>query len=169
VPPTSLVVEKFRDFSLVDDVGATKHHLEELQGQYLNDSLKEILMTTASDVQGGKGAEALENIITKTSELKKNTAVIRDIDVTDIDSAVAYFENVQRQKDLGMLGIKTGLPGFAWGCWVLKLACQALTTTYHLELCQDSLAYSLPTQVLVSLGFRFTLRYKHGSRASLQW
>ena len=112
VPPTSLVVEKFRDFALVEDIGATKHHLEELQADYLSDSLKNILMNTAADVQGGKGAEALEELITKTSELKKNTAIIRDIDVTDIDSAVAYFENVQRQKDLGMLGIKTGLPGF---------------------------------------------------------
>ena len=112
VPPTSLVIEKFRDFATTEDVGSTKHHLEELQAEYLNSSLKDILMTTAADVQGGKGPEALEELITKTSELKKNTAVIRDIDVTDIESAVAYFENVQKQKELGILGIKTGLPGF---------------------------------------------------------
>jgi replicative DNA helicase len=112
VPPTTLVIEKFRDFATTEDVGSTKHHLEELQAEYLNSSLKDILMTTAADVQGGKGPEALEDLITKTSELKKNTAVIRDIDVTDIDSAVAYFENVQKQKELGILGIKTGLPGF---------------------------------------------------------
>jgi len=112
VPPVNLVIEKFRDFSTTEDVGSTKHHLEELQAEYLNSSLKDILMTTAADVQGGKGPEALEELITKTSELKKNTAVIRDIDVTDIESAVAYFENVQKQKELGILGIKTGLPGF---------------------------------------------------------
>ena len=112
VPPANLVVEKFRDFTTTEDVGSTKHHLEELQAEYLNSSLKDILMTTAADVQGGKGPEALEELITKTSELKKNTAVIRDIDVTDIESAVAYFENVQKQKELGILGIKTGLPGF---------------------------------------------------------
>jgi replicative DNA helicase len=112
VPPTTLVIEKFRDFATTEDVGSTKHHLEELQAEYLNSSLKDILMTTAADVQGGKGPEALEELITKTSELKKNTAVIRDIDVTDIESAVAYFENVQKQKELGILGIKTGLPGF---------------------------------------------------------
>jgi replicative DNA helicase len=112
VPPTNLVIEKFRDFATTEDVGSTKHHLEELQAEYLNSSLKDILMTTAADVQSGKGPEALEELITKTSELKKNTAVIRDIDVTDIDSAVAYFENVQKQKELGILGIKTGLPGF---------------------------------------------------------
>ena len=112
VPPTSLVIEKFRDFAPAEEIGSTKHHLEELQADYLNDSLKDILMTTAADVQGGKGVEALEGLISKTSELKKDTSVIRDVDVTDLESAVAYYENVQKQNELGQIGIKTGLPGF---------------------------------------------------------
>ena len=111
-PPTSLVVEKFRDFEPLPGVGATKHHLDELQAEYMTDSLKDILRTTASDVQNGKGPEALEQLISKTSELKKNTATIRDIDVLDIESAVSYYENVKRQMAAGSIGIKTGLPGF---------------------------------------------------------
>jgi len=112
VPPTSLVVEKFRDFQPVDGIGATKHHLEELQTEYLNDSLKDILRSAATEVQGGNGSEALNGLITKTSELKKNTSAIRDIDATDLDSAIAYFEKIQSQKETGQVGIKTGLPGF---------------------------------------------------------
>jgi replicative DNA helicase len=112
VPPLSLVVEKFRDFHPVEGVGATKHHLEELQVEYLNDSLKDIIRSAATEIQNGQGPEALDSLITKTSELKKNTSVIRDIEVTDIDSAVAYFENVKKQQELGLAGIKTGLPGF---------------------------------------------------------
>jgi replicative DNA helicase len=112
VPPTSLIIEKFRDFVPSTDVGATKYHLEELQAEFLTDSLKDVLRTTASEVQAGQGAKALEDLITKTSELKKSTAVIRDIDATDIDSAVAYFENLARQNELGSIGIKLGLPGF---------------------------------------------------------
>ena len=112
VPPSSLVVEKFRDFEILKDVGATKHHLEELQTEYLNDSLKDILRSAATEVQGGQGVQALEDLITKTSTLKKNTSSIRDIDATDIDSAIAYFENVKEQQALGQRGIKTGLPGF---------------------------------------------------------
>jgi len=111
-PPLSLVVEKFRDFEPSKDIGATKHHLEELQVEYLNDSLKDILREAAVDVQGGLGGDVLETLITKTSELKKNTSAIRDIDATDIDSAVAFFEQLKRQQELGALGIKTGLPGF---------------------------------------------------------
>jgi replicative DNA helicase len=112
VPPSSLVVEKFRDFAPVAGIGTTKHHLEELQADYLNDSLKDIIRNAATDVQGGQGVKALEQLITKTSELKKNTSAIRDIDATDIDSAIAYFENVKKQQELGKMGIKTGLPGF---------------------------------------------------------
>ena len=112
VPPVSLVVEKFRDFKPVENVGSTKHHLEELQVEYLNDSLKDILRSAASDVSDNKGAEALNNLITKTSELKKNTSAIRDIDVTDLNSAIAYFENLKKQQELGLVGITTGLPGF---------------------------------------------------------
>ncbi len=112
VPPVTLVVEKFRDFSPVQGIGTTKHHLEELQTEYLNDSLKDIIRNAATEVQGGQGVKALEQLITKTSELKKNTSAIRDIDATDIESAIAYFENVKKQQELGKIGIKTGLPGF---------------------------------------------------------
>ena len=112
VPPTNLVVEKFRDFSPIEGVGATKHHLEELQSEYMTDSLKDIIRGAAEDVQADRGLEALEKIISKTSELRKNTAAIRDIDATDLDDAVAYYENAQKQAALGIQGIKTGLPGF---------------------------------------------------------
>ena len=111
-PPVSLVVEKFRDFIPTEEIGATKHHLEELRAEYLTDSLKDIIRSAASDVQSGNGSEALDSLITSTSALKKNTSAIRDIDVTDLDSAVAYFENVKKMQALGHVGIKTGLPGF---------------------------------------------------------
>jgi len=111
-PPVSLVIEKFRDFIPTEDIGATKHHLEELRAEYLTDSLKDIIRSAASDVQSGHGPEALDSLITSTSALKKNTSSIRDIDVTDLDSAVAYFENVKKMQALGHVGIKTGLPGF---------------------------------------------------------
>jgi replicative DNA helicase len=86
--------------------------LEELQGEYLNDSLKDILRSAAGNVQNNQGTIALNDLITQTSELKKNTAAIRDIDVTDLESAVAYFENLKVQQAAGHVGIKTNLPGF---------------------------------------------------------
>ena len=97
VPPVTLVIEKFRDFTPVDGIGSTKYHLDELQAEYLNDSLKDILRTAASEVQGGNSTDALETLISKTAELKKNTSAIRDIDATDLESAIAYYEQVKKQ------------------------------------------------------------------------
>jgi len=111
-PPVDLVVEKFRDFVPEDGVGATKYHLEQLQHEYMSNSLKDVLRSAAADVQADKAVNALEMLISKTAELKKNSSAIRDIDVTDLESAVAYYENAKRQAELGTQGIKTGLPGF---------------------------------------------------------
>jgi replicative DNA helicase len=112
VPPVELVIEKFRDFHPSQNVGATKHHLDELQAEYLTNSLKEILISTASSINTGEGSTVLEEIIKKTSELKKNTAAIKDIDATDTDAAVVFFEEQKKNKELGVTGIKTGLAGF---------------------------------------------------------
>jgi len=90
VPPTELVVEKFRDFEPISGVGATKHHLEELQAEYLTNSLKDIIRSAATDVQGGQGLDALESLITKTAELRKNTAAIRDIMPGQLGVFLAY-------------------------------------------------------------------------------
>ena len=112
LPPSKLVTDKFKDFDFAEDVGATKYHLEELQAEYLNNNIKELLRNAASQVQSDQGPQALDELVNKTAELKKNTSTVRDIDVTDIQSAVAYFEEVQKQQELGAVGIKTGLPGF---------------------------------------------------------
>ena len=112
VPPTHLVIEKFRDFNPIVEVGTTKHHLDELRENYLNDTLRVILKSSAGDLQNGKPIDALNTLITQTAELKKSTADIRDIDVVDIDDAVAYFNHIRELNERGDYGIKTGLAGF---------------------------------------------------------
>lgn len=112
VPPANLVVDKYRDFEPVKGVGATKHHLEELQAEFMHDNLKNIIKDAATNVQEGESAKALESLISKTAELKKNSSAIKDIDATDINGAVAYYEKLQKEKETGIVGIKTALPGF---------------------------------------------------------
>jgi replicative DNA helicase len=112
IPPVELVIDKFRDFQPDKTVGATKHHLDELQAEYLTNSLKEILVSTASSINSGEGASVLEDMIRKTSELKKNTAAIKDIDATDTNAAIVFFEEQKKNQAMGITGIKTGLAGF---------------------------------------------------------
>ena len=112
VPPTTIVKQKFSDFQYVEDVGSTKHHLDELRSDYLNDGLRTMLRSAAQDIQEGKSTDALNTLINETANLKKATADIRDLDVTDVDDAVAYFEHMKELRESGSYGIYTGLAGF---------------------------------------------------------
>lgn len=112
VPPEEIITERFMDFTPATAVGSTKHHLEELQAQFLDTQLREILRGAAHEVQNGKPNDALNDIIVKASELKKSTASVKDVDLVDVDAALAHFETIQKLNEMGGYGIKTGLPGF---------------------------------------------------------
>jgi len=112
VPTISLVIEKFRDFNPPGEIGNTKYHLEELRTSFLESTLGNVLMSTASQLQNHQPNEALNTLISKTSELKKITADIRDIDATDIEDAIAHFKHIRELNATGHHGIKTGLAGF---------------------------------------------------------
>jgi replicative DNA helicase len=112
VPPESILLEKFRDFEPIQDVGATKHHLEELRSSYLQSSIKKILKSSAGEVNNNRPVEALNILINESSNLKKSTSDIRDVDVVDVEDAVAHFEHIKKLNETGAHGIRTGLAGF---------------------------------------------------------
>jgi replicative DNA helicase len=112
MPPLELVSDKFRDFVPETGVGSTKHHLEELRAYQLEINLKEALRTAAALLQSHQPLDALNTIIAATSDLKRTTADVRDINVVDVDDAVAYFKMIEEMAALGSHGIKTGLAGF---------------------------------------------------------
>ena len=112
VPPVNVVKENFPDFDYVSETGATKHHLDELRTEFLNDQVKTLLRAAASEVQDGKASDALDSLITQTANLKRITSTVRDVDVADVDDAVAHFEQVKAQRESGTHGIYTGLAGF---------------------------------------------------------
>lgn len=112
VPPENIVVENFRDFEPIASVGTTKHHLEQLQSEFMEQRVREILRSAAGEVQEGHTADAVNTLISQTADLKKVTTAVRDVDLIDVDSAIAHFEMVQKMNALGSYGIKTGLPGF---------------------------------------------------------
>lgn len=111
-PPVDVVKGKFPDFDYYSDTGATKHHLDELRTDYLNDNVKVMLRSAANDVQEGKASDALDRLISETANLKRITSTVRDLDVADVDDAVAYFENIKKLQESGTHGIYTGLAGF---------------------------------------------------------
>jgi replicative DNA helicase len=111
-PSPTLVKEKFPDFDYISETGATKHHLDELRQEYLNESVKVMLRDAANKVMEGDSLSALDALLGETARLKQVTSPARDLDVSNIDDALAYFENVKRQQEAGNYGIYTGIKGF---------------------------------------------------------
>jgi replicative DNA helicase len=112
VPSADIVQGKFGDFDYIPDTGATKHHLDELRSQYLEDHVKLMLREAATNVQDGKTPEAMEGLLKETARLRQVTSPVRDLDVSNVDDAVAYFQKLQEEQANGIHGIYTGLAGF---------------------------------------------------------
>ena len=111
-PPINIVKENFKDFDYSKDTGSTKHHLDELRVEYLNDNIKMLLRSAADEVRDGRSVDALNSLINETANIKRVTSTVRDLDVMDIDNAVAHFENIKKMQESGTHGIYTGLAGF---------------------------------------------------------
>ena len=112
LPSSKIIKERFADFQYLEDVGGTKHHLDELRSDYLNDNLRSILRSAAKDLQEGNAVNALNTLVNDVSNIKKATADIRDLDVSDVEDAIAYFRQVKELQESGNHGIYTGLAGF---------------------------------------------------------
>ena len=112
VPPINIVKKEFPDFDYSSDTGATKHHLEELRQEYLVDNVKMMLRSAATDLQDGNASSALDRLITETSDIKRVTSTVRDLDVTNVDETIAHFEHIRKIKESGDHGIYTGIKGF---------------------------------------------------------
>lgn len=112
MPPPEIVIKRFPDFDYDDATGSTKHHLDELREEFLNEGMRNMLRAAANKVQDDQSLEALHEIISETAKLQRITSTVRDLDVMDTDSAVQYYENIQRLQSLGQYGIYTGLKGF---------------------------------------------------------
>ncbi|NDB86869.1 MAG: hypothetical protein EB127_29895, partial [Alphaproteobacteria bacterium] len=112
VPPVNIVCQQFPDFDYVPDTGSTKHHIEELRAEYLSDNVRLMLRAAATELQDGRASDALDTLINETANIKRVTSVVRDLDVTDLDNALSYFEHIKKMEENGSHGIYTGLAGF---------------------------------------------------------
>jgi replicative DNA helicase len=110
LPPKNIVERKF-NVKLEDEVGSTRHHVEELRNTHLKKRMREILRETAQKLQDGELISAMSIMVSATSSLKKDTTDIRDVDATDVDSAVDHIESVKALNALGRYGVTFDIPG----------------------------------------------------------
>jgi hypothetical protein len=113
VPDSDLVATRFRDFDPVD-AGPTIYHIDKLRSSYLDESMRNAVRTAATLLQNNESARALQELTSSISSIARVTSKARDIDVTDIDDAVSYFEKLKESAENGCVGIKTNCIPSNW-------------------------------------------------------
>jgi replicative DNA helicase len=111
IPDKDLIATRFRDFEPVD-AGPTIYHVNRLKETFLDDSLRTAVKKAAQLLQDNQSSNALSSLNSDISSISRLTAKVRDIDVTDVDDALAHFEKTRQAAKNGDVGIKTGIAAF---------------------------------------------------------
>lgn len=111
IPDAELISTRFRDFEPVDS-GPTIYHVDKLRQAYLDESMRTALRKAASTINNNESAKALSELTRDISKISRIGAKVRDIDVTDVENALSYFEQTRKSAEDGNVGIKTGIASF---------------------------------------------------------
>lgn len=111
VPDSDLIATRFRDFEPVES-GPTVYHIDKLRQAYLDESLRNSLRRAANLINSNESANALKELSKDVSIMSRIGAKVRDIDVTDVENALFYFEQTRKSAENGEVGIKTGITSF---------------------------------------------------------
>lgn len=110
VPEIGILQEKFRDFEASDPKAETGYYLDQLKSEYLANKLKTIILRGGAGLKEDAPSRVIAQMQSDLASLNKFTSNVRDIDVTDFESAEKYFENLRVRSAAmgGSPGIPTG-------------------------------------------------------------
>jgi replicative DNA helicase len=111
VPEVSILRDKFKDFEPVETKGETGYYLDKLKNEFVGNKLKTILMQAGSSLKEDAPSRVLGTMQSQLATLSRYTNNVKDLDITDLDSAERHYESV-RTRSLAMGGSPGILTGF---------------------------------------------------------
>ena len=110
VPEVGVLMERHKDFEPVNAKAETGYYLDQLKNEYLSSKLKGIILQSGSALKEDAASRVLADMQSKLASLSKFTNNVRDIDVTDLDSAEKHLIAVKERSAAmgGSPGILTG-------------------------------------------------------------
>jgi replicative DNA helicase len=110
VPESGVLLEKFKDFEVVDTKAETGYYLDKLKNEYLSNKLKSIILQSGSALKEDVPARVIADMQAKLATLNKFTNNVRDLDVTDIEAAENHIIQLKERSAAmgGSPGIMTG-------------------------------------------------------------
>jgi len=111
VPEATILQDKFKDFEPVETKGETGYYLDKLKNEFVGNKLKTILLQAGSSLKDDAPSRVLGTMQSQLANLSRYTNNVKDLDVTDLDSAERHYESV-RTRSLAMGGSPGILTGF---------------------------------------------------------
>jgi replicative DNA helicase len=111
VPEASILKDKFKDFEPVETKGETGYYLDKLKNEFVGNKLKTILMQAGSSLKEDAPSRVLGTMQSQLANLSRYTNNVKDLDITDLDSAERHYESV-KTRSLAMGGSPGILTGF---------------------------------------------------------
>ena len=110
VPEVGVLMERHKDFEPANIKGETGYYLDKLKNDYLSSRLKSIIIQCGSALKEDAASRVLAEMQSKLAGLSKFTNNVRDLDITDIQSAENHFLSVKERSAImgGSPGILTG-------------------------------------------------------------
>lgn len=113
VPTIDVLKEKFPDLYETRIDSNIEYYIDKLRDDFIENQMKQVINTAASNIKQQGPARSLDEIITGLNKLAQSTGVVKDLNITDLDSAVEDYE--RRKQEIatkGSLGIMTGIAPF---------------------------------------------------------
>ena len=111
VPEAGILQDKFKDFEPVETKGETGYYLDKLKNEFVGNKLKTILLQAGSSLKEDAPTRVLGTMQSQLATLSRYTNNVKDLDITDLDSAERHYESV-RTRSLAMGGSPGILTGF---------------------------------------------------------
>lgn len=110
VPEVGVLQDKFKDFEPVQTKAETGYYLDKLKNEFVSSRLKTIMLQAGSSLKEDAPSRVLGVMQSQLATLSRYTNNVRDVDITDIESAERHYQSVKDRSSImgGSPGILTG-------------------------------------------------------------
>jgi len=110
VPEVGILQDKFKDFEPVQTKAETGYYLDKLKNEFVSARLKTIMLQAGSSLKEDAPSRVLGVMQSQLATLSRYTNNVRDVDITDIESAERHYQSVKDRSTVmgGSPGILTG-------------------------------------------------------------
>lgn len=111
VPDVELVVKQYPDFVPADGSGQTEYFVDQLRNEFLTNRIRASLLKNGANLKTGAPQKVIEDMMRDVAELERFTTSVRDLNITDYESAASHYEQVAERADAmgGAVGIPLGI------------------------------------------------------------